>query len=103
MACSQMTRAYPEFAELPLDPSHPPYSAWGLWGQDDELGTLNHLTPERVVAAAKEVKTGARFGLNWALEQMDFTGGFRETIKHEIFQLAPNMNVCLSRFGLAHN
>lgn len=62
---------------------------------DDELGTLNHLTPARVVAAAREVKTGARFGLNWALEQMDHTGGLRETIKHEIFQIGENMNVRL--------
>lgn len=96
MAFSQMTRAYPKFSELPLEHDHPPYSAWGLWGQDDELGTLNHLTPERVVSAAREVKTGVRFGLNWALEQMDYTGGFRQTIKHEIFQLAENMNVRLN-------
>ncbi|KAL5421411.1 hypothetical protein PMIN04_005572 [Paraphaeosphaeria minitans] len=92
MASSQMTRAYPQFSEIPLHPDHPPHSAWGLWGKDHELGTLNHLTPERVVAAAKEVQTGTRFGLNWALEQMDHTGGFRETIKHEIFQLEDNMN-----------
>lgn len=31
---------------------------------DDELGTLNQPTPERTVAAAKEVKTGLRIGLN---------------------------------------
>ncbi|KAF1973094.1 putative cyclase [Bimuria novae-zelandiae CBS 107.79] len=92
MASQQMVRPYPQFSELPLDPSHPPHSAWGLWGREDELGTLNHLTPVRVAAAAKEVKAGARFGLNWALEQMDYTGGFRETIKHEIFQPTENMN-----------
>ncbi|KAH7109064.1 hypothetical protein B0J11DRAFT_601884, partial [Dendryphion nanum] len=84
----------PKFSELPLDPSHPPHSAWSLWGIDDELGTLNHLTPERTVAAAKEVKTGLRFGINWALEQMDYTAGFRETLKHEIFEIGKNMNVC---------
>jgi hypothetical protein len=28
------------------------YSNWGRWGADDQLGTLNHLTPERVAAAA---------------------------------------------------
>ncbi|KAF2691457.1 putative cyclase [Lentithecium fluviatile CBS 122367] len=92
MASGKMTRPYPKFSELPLNLSHPPHSAWGLWGKDDELGTLNQLTPERTVAAAKEVKTGARFGLNWALEQMDYTGGFRETMKHEIFELGKNMN-----------
>lgn len=93
MSSNRMTRPYPKFSELPLDPSHPPYSAWGLWGMDDELGTLNHLTPERTVIAAKEVKTGVRVGLNWKLEQMDFTGGFRHVLKHDIFQLGENMNV----------
>jgi hypothetical protein len=93
MASDQLTTSYPKFTELPLDPSHPRHSAWGLWGKDDELGTLNHLTPERTVAAAKEVKKGLRFGLNWALEQMDYTGGFRDTIKHEIFEIGTHMFV----------
>ncbi|KAF2643110.1 putative cyclase [Massarina eburnea CBS 473.64] len=92
MATQKMTREYPKFCELPLNPSDPPHSAWGLWGTDDELGSLNHLTPERTVLAAKEVKTGTRIGLNWGLEQMDYTGGFRDTIKHEIFEIGKNMN-----------
>jgi hypothetical protein len=83
----------PAFTELQLDPSHPEHSAWGLYGSDDELGTLNLLTPERTVEAAKEIKSGARVGLNWGLEQMEFTGGFREIMKHEIFQIGKNMNV----------
>jgi kynurenine formamidase len=32
---------------------------WGRWGADDELGTLNLLTPQRRVAAAGLVRTGA--------------------------------------------
>jgi kynurenine formamidase len=31
---------------------------WGRWGSDDELGTLNYLRPEHVVAAAGLVRTG---------------------------------------------
>ena len=31
---------------------------WGQWGEDDELGTLNYVTPERVAAAARHVRTG---------------------------------------------
>ncbi|HTU04024.1 MAG TPA: hypothetical protein VMG13_00595, partial [Trebonia sp.] len=34
------------------------YSNWGRWGADDELGTLNHATPEGVVRAAGLVRTG---------------------------------------------
>lgn len=33
-------RTYPAFADLPLRQGDPPLSAWGLWGEEDELGTL---------------------------------------------------------------
>jgi kynurenine formamidase len=33
-------------------------SNWGRWGPDDERGTLNYLTPERVAAAARLVRSG---------------------------------------------
>ena len=29
-------------------------SNWGRWGDDDEIGTLNLITPDRVAAAAIE-------------------------------------------------
>ncbi|KAF5524425.1 hypothetical protein CGCA056_v004617 [Colletotrichum aenigma] len=58
----------PPFESLPLGKDDPRYSAWGLYGRDDELGTLNRLTDERVAAAARsEIKTGARVSLNWSL------------------------------------
>src|SRR6478752_315693 len=31
---------------------------WGKWGEDDELGTLNYITPEKVAAAARLVRKG---------------------------------------------
>src|SRR5436190_3671226 len=34
------------------------YSNWDRWGADDELGTLNHVGPEQVVAAAQLVRQG---------------------------------------------
>ena len=39
-------------------------SNWGRWGPEDELGTLNHLHPEDVVAAASLVRTGKVFSLS---------------------------------------
>lgn len=51
----------PDFDALPLRKGDPKYSAWGLNGDQDELGTLNRLTDERVAEAAKnEIKTGLR-------------------------------------------
>jgi kynurenine formamidase len=39
------------------------YRNWGRWGADDELGTLNHITPEKIVAAARLVRQGKIFSL----------------------------------------
>jgi hypothetical protein len=51
----------PSFDDLPLQKDAPMYAAWGLYGPEDELGTLNRLTDGRVAAAAKEeIKTGVR-------------------------------------------
>jgi kynurenine formamidase len=36
---------------------------WGRWGQDDEVGTLNLITPEVVTKAAACIKTAKRFSL----------------------------------------
>jgi kynurenine formamidase len=36
---------------------------WGRWGADDQRGTANLLTTERVAAAAKLVRSGKQFGL----------------------------------------
>jgi kynurenine formamidase len=38
-------------------------SNWGRWGDDDERGTVNTITPERLIAAAGLVKRGAIFDL----------------------------------------
>jgi kynurenine formamidase len=39
------------------------YKNWGKWGANDQLGTLNYITPEKVVDAAKLVKQGKTFSL----------------------------------------
>jgi kynurenine formamidase len=38
-------------------------SNWGKWGADDELGTLNYITPEMIVKSARLVKRGVTFSL----------------------------------------
>lgn len=54
----------PTFAELPVVPDAPPHSAWGVFGRDDQLGTLNFQTAERRKAAAQLVRRGAVFSLD---------------------------------------
>jgi kynurenine formamidase len=53
----------PAYDELPLKAGVP--CSWGLWGEDDKLGALNLLTPERALAAVTEVKRGVVFPLDW--------------------------------------
>ena len=42
-------------------------SNWGRWGADDEIGTVNLITPERVAAAAALARTGRVFDLGYTL------------------------------------
>jgi kynurenine formamidase len=48
-----------EFAELFRS-----VSTWGRWGEDDDRGALNHLDPDRVVAASRLVQDGTTVTLS---------------------------------------
>lgn len=50
----------------------PPGSTWGDWGEDDELGRINLLTPSKVLEGVREVQAGISFCLSLPL---DFPGG----------------------------
>jgi kynurenine formamidase len=44
------------------------YRNWGKWGGDDQLGTLNYITPAKVAQAAGLVKRGVVFSLSMAFD-----------------------------------
>jgi kynurenine formamidase len=50
----------------------PAGSTWGHWGDDDELGRINLLTPEKVRQGVREVEAGISFCLSLPL---DYPGG----------------------------
>jgi kynurenine formamidase len=50
----------------------PPGSTWGDWGDDDELGRINLLTPDKVLEGVREVAAGISFCLSLPL---DYPGG----------------------------
>jgi len=50
----------------------PDGSNWGDFGDDDQLGSLNYITPGRVLAAVREITDGRAFCLSLPL---DFPGG----------------------------
>src|SRR6266702_2921675 len=41
---------------------------WGRWGKDDQIGTLNHVTSEDIVKAARLIRTGKVFALGIPLD-----------------------------------
>ncbi len=50
----------------------PEGSTWGDWGDDDELGRINLLTPDKVLQGVREVEAGISFCLSLPL---DYPGG----------------------------
>ncbi len=87
-----MPEQLPTFDELPIKPEYPSHSAWGLFGADDQIGTLNLLTPERVAAAARLVQTGQVFALNWALELPHPPLFARQELQHTINRRRHNVH-----------
>jgi len=68
----------PQFDELFKQVSN-----WGRWGKDDQLGTLNLITPERKREAAKLVREGVSVSLARDLnmeKEIDNPDPFRHTM-----------------------
>jgi kynurenine formamidase len=54
------------------------FSNWGRWGDDDQLGALNHVGPEQVTAAARLVRQGKVISMGLPLDlNGPQSGGFR--------------------------
>jgi len=57
----------PSYAELLARDDAPSGSNWGLFGEDDQLGTVNFLTPDKIRTAAALVRQGKVFPLSLPL------------------------------------
>ena len=79
----------PPFEALPLKKDGPRGNAWGLFGQADELGMLNRLTPENTVAATKEIVHGIRVCTDWSLAQPSAPCFNRAPFEQRIHNKAP--------------
>jgi kynurenine formamidase len=64
----------------------PEGSTWGDWGDEDELGRINLLTPEKVLQGVREVEAGIAFSLSLPL---DFPGGTALNQRRHPPKLAP--------------
>lgn len=84
----------PPFESLPLREGDPPFSAWGLYGADDQIGALNLLTSENTLAAAQsEIRTGVRVALDPPLDVLRLPSGGRKSLTQTIIRLAGRSSV----------
>jgi kynurenine formamidase len=80
--------AFPRYDQLLDRPDRLRGTAWGLWGPADQLGTLNHLTPDRVLQARESILTGDVVPLNLPLTEFEPPIiAHRGSIEHTVFGL----------------
>lgn len=79
----------PSFDSLPLRKDGPRGNAWGLFGDDDECGMLNLLTPENTAKAASEIREGVRVSTDWPLNSMSKPCFGRAPLEHTIKPKSP--------------
>lgn len=86
--------AIPDFDKIPAVPGMPHGYAWKVWGEGDQLGTLNLLTPEVVARAAQEnIRTGDRVQIDWGLDSVDVPANQRKHFHHELIYLKEKLGV----------
>lgn len=85
-----MTAGLPTYDELPELPGVGVRHAWDVWGREDELGSINHLTPARVAAAAALVRSGELVSLDLPLDEPNPPLFGRQPYDHVVFALNRN-------------
>lgn len=69
-AMSPFSLSRPSFATLESRSDGAPAGvAWGVFGDDDEVGTINLLDGDRVLAGAAEIRAGEVHSLNWRVDR----------------------------------
>ena len=62
-------------------------SNWGRWGTDDQLGTINLITPDKVREAAALVKTGKTISLTMPYDATGPQSGYLGRSNPLLYQL----------------
>src|SRR3954453_8510043 len=65
-------------------------SNWGRWGDDDRLGTINYVTPERRVAAAQLVREGLSVSCSWDIRTGPQPGA---TVENQRYMLSTGLGL----------
>jgi len=87
----------PTYDQLPVRAGAPKGAAWGVFGDQDEVGTINLMTPARVKAAAATIKTGKVFSLNLPINIPDPPLFTRQPHRHHI-KIFPELTFVLDDY-----
>jgi len=79
-----MSDALPSYAELLQRDDAPAGSAWGLFGADDDRGAVNLVSPDCVVEAARCVRRGVAFNLDYPLDAFPGPLRHRHRLQHHM-------------------
>lgn len=87
---SGQRRGLPSFSQLPFEGPHGARSGWGLFGNGDQIGLLNLITPEVTKAAAASRSNGRSFPLSldsdFLLPMFD-----RQAPRHTVIEPRPGL------------
>jgi kynurenine formamidase len=75
MTMDVMTTTLPSITLNELHATADRLKNWGRWGPDDEIGTLNHVTQEDVIAASRLVRKGKTMSLALNFDEKGPQGG----------------------------
>ncbi|KAI0168541.1 hypothetical protein BJ166DRAFT_611555, partial [Pestalotiopsis sp. NC0098] len=83
---------FPDFDDLLATENRPSGSLWGFFDRDghkDEIGTLNLLTADVILEAAKEIKHGRHIQLDLPLHHPEVAGFGRLPLQHNLVDMMP--------------
>lgn len=93
------TDALPRYRDLPrIAGPGSPRTAWGLFGQSDEVGAINLLQPDVIRQAASLVRWGSVFPLNWSISMPDPPLLGRGAARHVLKDLHPGTDDYFDNF-----
>jgi hypothetical protein len=86
-----MAAAFPSYRELMARKDAPAGSSWGVFGKNDEVGTLNFIDAACIRRASALVKRGAVFNLDHNLQAFSPPlAPHRQNLKHTMFCRSPH-------------
>jgi kynurenine formamidase len=88
----------PSYDQLPVRAGAPAGSAWGVFGDRDEVGTINLLTPQCVVAAAGSIRSGRVFALNLPIDIPNPPLFTRQAHRHTVKSFPPPTDFVLDDY-----